>query len=64
MMGTGKGLQNIECPTCQQLFPVSEIADYAVAWCDIWVGEVAFPNSDPLLCSDISLKDVISGLAK
>ena len=76
MMDTGKGLQNIECPTCQQLFPVSEIADQADACCDIWVGEVAFPDSDPMPCSfelpqeqqridaDIPLKDVISSLAK
>lgn len=75
MMDNAKALQNIECPTCQQLFPVSEIADHADACCDIWVGEVAFPDSDPLPCSfelpqeqqridgDIPLKDVVSSLA-
>ena len=76
MMDMEEGLQNIECPTCLQLFPVTEIADHADACCDICVGEVAFPDLDPLPCSfempqeqqridgDILLKDVISSLAE
>lgn len=74
-MDMAKWIQNIEFPTCHQLFPVSEIADHADTCCHIWVGEVAFPDSDPLPCSfelpqeqqrmdgDIPLKDMISSFA-
>ena len=55
MMDVVKELQQIECPTCQQLFHVTEIADHADTCCDIWVGEAASFDSDPLPCFSFEL---------
>ena len=75
---TVKVLNQVECPTCFLLFPISAIADHADTCIDVWVGDIGVDADSqidtalsigkddfmPVVNETLSLKEVIPALLR